>query len=39
MKRTTIRGVRIIREPAPPVELPYTVDHYDQHGNLIDTLG
>lgn len=39
MKRTTIRGVRIIREPYQAAELRYTLDHFDAAGNLIDTLG
>jgi hypothetical protein len=36
LKRTTIRGVRITREPH---ERPDSLDHLDAAGNLIDTLG
>ena len=44
MKRTTIRGVRIEREPyVPPSQavehLRYTIDEYDARGNLIEVLG
>ena len=39
MKRSTIRGVKIAREPYPQRELPYSVDHFDAAGNLLATLG
>lgn len=39
MKRSTIRGVRIVRETyEPPGKQPYSVDHFDAAGNLIETL-
>jgi hypothetical protein len=38
VKRTTIRGVRIAREPYQP-GLPFSVDHFDAADNLIETLG
>jgi len=34
MKRTTIRGVRTIREPHQMGELPYSLDDFDAAGNL-----
>ena len=40
MKRTHIRGVRIIRElEEPPVARPFTLDHYDARDNHIAQLG
>ena len=41
MKRNVVRGVRIERVPHEPAraELPFTVDHFDQDDNLIETLG
>jgi hypothetical protein len=31
--------VRIERVPHPEPELPFSLDHFDRHGNLIATLG
>jgi hypothetical protein len=39
MRRTRIRGIHIVREPYEADERPFTVDHFDYHGNLIATLG
>jgi len=39
VKRSTIRGVRIEREPYREPERPYRVDWYDAAGNMIETLG
>lgn len=44
MKRTTIRGVRIEREPYEPPhrpveELKYTIDVYGEGDNCIEVLG
>jgi len=44
MKRSTIRGVRIIREPYEPprgvVEhLRYSIDVFDDRDNLVEVLG
>jgi len=44
MKRTTIRGVRIIREPYEPPRGPvenlcYSIDLFDEGDNLVEVLG
>jgi len=39
MKRSIVRGVRIEREPYPEPARPYSLDHFDAGGNLIDELG
>jgi len=39
MKRSTIRGVRIVREHSEPPEWPFALDVFDAAANLIGTLG
>lgn len=38
VKRETIRGVKIVRGPYKPAELPFTLHYFDAVDNLIETL-
>jgi len=39
MKRSIVRGVRIVRESYPEPGRPYSLDHFDAAGNPIAELG